>query len=94
MLPERNFVPSMVEVTLVLVTGKSHSGYLARFNPTAPDIALGLAQDAKAKRAFRCRRPSSSTLSNRSRRVEPAIRDTRRCDSLLPGRAVGHRDAR
>ena len=42
MLPERNFAPSMVEVTLVLVTGKSHSGYLTRFSPTAPDIALGL----------------------------------------------------
>jgi type II secretory ATPase GspE/PulE/Tfp pilus assembly ATPase PilB-like protein len=52
MLPERNFAPSMVEVTLVLVTGKSHSGYLTRFSPTAPDIALGLTQEAKANTRF------------------------------------------
>ncbi|MFZ5889671.1 MAG: GspE/PulE family protein [Myxococcota bacterium] len=52
MLPERIFAPAMVEVSLVLVTGKIHAGYLARFNPTAPDIALALSQDAKANTRF------------------------------------------
>src|ERR1043165_820890 len=52
MLPERNFAPSMVEVSLVLVNGKSHSGFLARFNPTAPDVALSLTQEAKGSTRF------------------------------------------
>ncbi|HET9934425.1 MAG TPA: ATPase, T2SS/T4P/T4SS family, partial [Polyangiaceae bacterium] len=42
----------MVEVSVVLVNGKSHTGLLARFNPMAPDVALSLAQDAKGSSRF------------------------------------------
>ncbi|HET9953268.1 MAG TPA: hypothetical protein VFQ61_02125, partial [Polyangiaceae bacterium] len=52
MLPERVFAPSTAEVTLVLLAGKSHTGYLTRFNPAALDIALALTQTARADARF------------------------------------------
>jgi type II secretory ATPase GspE/PulE/Tfp pilus assembly ATPase PilB-like protein len=52
MLSDRTFAPSMAEVTVVLMNGKSHSGHLARFVPEMPDIALALARDEKAKSRF------------------------------------------
>jgi type II secretory ATPase GspE/PulE/Tfp pilus assembly ATPase PilB-like protein len=52
MLSDRNFAPSMAEVTLFLMNGKSHSGHLARFEPATPDIALTLTRDEKSKSRF------------------------------------------
>jgi type II secretory ATPase GspE/PulE/Tfp pilus assembly ATPase PilB-like protein len=52
MATERVFSPSMAEVTLFLVNGKSHSGYVARFTPSAPDIALSLSREGKANGRF------------------------------------------
>src|SRR5688500_10885151 len=52
MLSDRTFAPSMAEVTVFLMNGKSHSGHLARFVPEMPDIALALARDEKAKSRF------------------------------------------
>ncbi len=52
MLAERNFAPSMAEVTLLLVSGDTHSGYLRRFSPMEPDIVLSPARDARANDRF------------------------------------------
>jgi type II secretory ATPase GspE/PulE/Tfp pilus assembly ATPase PilB-like protein len=51
MLADRTFAPSMAEVTLCLMNGKSHSGHLARFVPSMPDIAL-FAEQSKGNSRF------------------------------------------
>jgi type II secretory ATPase GspE/PulE/Tfp pilus assembly ATPase PilB-like protein len=52
MLPERTFAPSMAEVSLVVMNGQIHSGYLSRFSPMVADITLALAKDSKEKSRF------------------------------------------
>jgi hypothetical protein len=52
MLPERTFAPSMAAVSLILVNGRTHSGHLARFSPSAPDITLSLSSEGRDKSRF------------------------------------------
>lgn len=52
MLPERTFAPSMAEVSLVLINGRVHTGYLARFSPAVADITLALSREDKDKSRF------------------------------------------
>jgi len=42
----------MAQVTVMLVTGKSHTGYVSRFSPNAPDIALALTRETRASSRF------------------------------------------
>ncbi len=47
MLTERNFAPSLAEVSVSLLNGQHHSGYLARFTPNVPDLTLALSKEGK-----------------------------------------------
>lgn len=49
---ERSFSPSMAKVTLSLVSGETHSGYLRRFSPAEPDIVLSPTHDGRANGRF------------------------------------------
>jgi len=42
----------MAAVSLILMNGQVHSGHLARFSPSVPDIALSLSREAKEKSRF------------------------------------------
>lgn len=52
MLPERVFATSTAEVSLVLMNGQVHTGYIARFTPTVADITLALAPGTKERMRF------------------------------------------
>jgi type II secretory ATPase GspE/PulE/Tfp pilus assembly ATPase PilB-like protein len=49
MLPERIFAPTLAEVSLVLMNGQVHTGFLARFAPTVADITLALGPASKER---------------------------------------------
>ena len=49
MLTERSFAPSLAEVSVYLMTGQQHTGYLARFTPNVADITLALSKEGKDK---------------------------------------------